>query len=224
MTGLEKILREITAAAETDCRRILTETEAECRRIAEEYAKRGIETRDAIAERSEKEGENMIARAKSTCEMNHRNILLGARAECLNRAFALAKAEIVETDFGKYKALLSALLVCALSDIKEIEDAARTLGDEVEDYAKIEVIFNRKDREAFGASVVNEAKRTAERRVGAEYASKLVLAEDTATIDGGLVLRCGNIETNCSIRVLLEEIRKETEAEVSAILFGEKAV
>ena len=45
---------------------------------------------------------------------------------------------------------------------------------------------------------------------------------DTAEIDGGLILRCGPVETNCSLSMLLSENRRETEAKVSRILFAER--
>lgn len=222
MTGLEKIIDRISADAAQDARRILTETEAECRKIAEEYAAKGIATRDRVIEKAEKEGENIIARARSTVEMNRRNLLLAARAEVLNRAFEKAKAEIRDTDFGKYRELLSALLVCALIDVTNAEKESLALGDEVEEYDVAEVLFNPADREAYGRAVVNEARRTLEKRVGAERAAKLCLSDETASIDGGLILRCGNIETNCSLSMLIEEMRREMEGKVAAILFPEE--
>lgn len=222
MTGLEKILDRISADAAEDARRILTETEAECRKIAEEYAAKGIATRDRVIEKAEKEGELLIARARSTVEMNRRNLLLSARAKVIDRAFDRAKAAIRDTDFGKYRELLSALLVCAMIDVANAEKESLALGDEVAEYDIAEVLFNAADREAFGASVVNEARRTLERKVGTERAGKLRLSDSTAEVDGGLVLRCGSIETNCSLSMLIAEIRREMEGKVAAILFPEE--
>ena len=47
------------------------------------------------------------------------------------------------------------------------------------------------------------------------------MAAETAPIDGGLVLRCGPVETNCALSMLMAENRRETEARVSRILFGD---
>ena len=47
------------------------------------------------------------------------------------------------------------------------------------------------------------------------------LASDIAPIDGGIILRCGPVETNCSLAMLMAENRRETEAKVSRILFGD---
>jgi hypothetical protein len=51
--------------------------------------------------------------------------------------------------------------------------------------------------------------------------AKLRLSSETAPIDGGLILRCGPVETNCSLSMLMAENRRETEAKVSRILFGD---
>jgi hypothetical protein len=36
-----------------------------------------------------------------------------------------------------------------------------------------------------------------------------------------MILRCGPVETNCSLAMLMAENRRETEAKVSRILFGD---
>ena len=51
--------------------------------------------------------------------------------------------------------------------------------------------------------------------------AKLRLAPDTAPIDGGIILRCGPVEANCSLSMLMAANRRETEARVSRILFGD---
>jgi hypothetical protein len=45
------------------------------------------------------------------------------------------------------------------------------------------------------------------------------LAEDTAAIDGGLILRCGDISCNCSLTALFAQVRASLEGKVSALLF-----
>ena len=58
-------------------------------------------------------------------------------------------------------------------------------------------------------------------RISPAVLAKLRLATDTASIDGGIILRCGPVETNCSLAMLMAENRRETEAKVSSILFGD---
>ena len=57
-----------------------------------------------------------------------------------------------------------------------------------------------------------------------EALAKLALAPEGAGvgIDGGLILRCGAVETNCTLSMLLAQNRRETEARVNQILFGDE--
>ena len=50
---------------------------------------------------------------------------------------------------------------------------------------------------------------------------KLRLSNEIANIDGGLILRYGSVETNCSISALLAGMRRELEPKISAILFDQ---
>ena len=72
---------------------------------------------------------------------------------------------------------------------------------------------------AANAVDMDNARKNTERRIGSERAAKLRLAPIPADIDGGLILRYGNTETNCSISALLEEMRRGLESRISAILF-----
>lgn len=222
MTGIEKITDRIAADAAREAEEILGAAEAECRKLAEEYARRSIGERDDIADRAQAEGQRIIDRAKATAEMNRRAVLLAAKSALVDEVYAKAREEILDTDLGKYRELLTALLVSALLELAQSEDTSLAMGDEVAPYEKIEVLFNESDREKYGAEVVSAARRTGERRIGAQRLAKLCLSEEVAPIDGGLILRCGNIETNCSLSVLLAEARRETEGKVTAILFPGK--
>lgn len=222
MTGVEKITDRIAADAAKEAQATLGAAEVECRKLAEEYGNRTIGERDRVAERAQAEGQRMIERAKSTADMNHRAVLLAAKSALIDEVYEKARAKILDTDFGKYRELLTALLVSALLELAQSEEASAALGDETEPYDRIEVLFNHDDREKYGAAVVTEVRRRNERRIGTARLEKLCLSENTAAIDGGLVIRYGNIETNCSLSVLLAEMRRETEGKVASILFPEE--
>lgn len=222
MTGVEKITDRIAADAAKEAQATLGAAEVECRKLAEEYGNRTIGERDRVAERAQAEGQRMIERAKSTADMNHRAVLLAAKSALIDEVYEKARVKILDTDFGKYRELLTALLVSALLELAQSEETSEALGDETEPYDRIEVLFNHDDREKYGAAVVAEVRRRNERRIGTARLEKLCLSEDTAAIDGGLVIRYGNIETNCSLSVLLAEMRRETEGKVASILFPEE--
>ena len=219
MTGLERITEKILSDAKERARVILESAQEDCRAAAQSYAADAAEKREEIAARTKAEGEAIAARARAAAAMERRDILLAAKSAALDEVFLKAKKEITDTDFGKYRELLVALLSCALLDLASTERASRELGDEVADLTRLEVLMNEKDRERFGAAVLSGARRVTERKVGSELISLLTLSDETADIEGGLILRAGDVEINCSLAVLLAEVRRDIEAKVAAILF-----
>ena len=219
MTGLDKIIERILADAKERARAILEGAQSDCQHAVAAYNERANNIREEIADRALQEGEQLIARARSAAAMTRRNILLDAKSEMLDEAFAAAKAQICDTDYGKYRELLVALLSCALLQQAKGEQDALGYGDEVEEIDSFEVLFNESDRASLGEGVIEGARRVTERRIGAERVSGLRLSSECADIDGGLILRCGDVEINCSITVLLQEMKRELEGKINSILF-----
>ena len=220
MTGLDKITERILEDAKEKARAILETAQNDCRQSALEYADRANAIRDDIAERAEAEGEAIIARSRSNAATARRDILLAAKAELLDETFAAAKAHICETDYGKYRELLVALLSCALLEQAKSEQAGIEMGDEVASFDTYEVFLNRHDLDRYGSRIIEDARRVTERRIGSHRTAKLRLSETPVDIDGGLILRYGDVETNCSLTVLLREMRRELEGKISDILFN----
>lgn len=220
MTGLDKIIERIEAQARERASVILQRSEEECTALAKDYAARA----EQIRERLEGEGvaaiEAMVNAARAQSEKTHTEILQRTRRALLDEAFARAKRELCDTDFGKYRELLTALLVSALLEQHRAEQQSLDFGDEVEEIERFEVMLNAADRARFGAQVITDARRVVERRIGAAKAAKITLSDACADIDGGLVLRFGDVELNCSLSVLMADVRRDLEGRVSEILFG----
>ena len=203
---------------------MLEEAQTYARAAAEEYAATAEATRNRIADEAMAEGDRIISRARSSAAMTRRNILLSAKARALDEAFEAARKEISDTDFGKYRELLIALLSNALVAQAKGERLGREYGDEVASADTWEVLMNGHDRERLGNAVVQGALRATERRIGAECAAKVRLSDECADLDGGLILRCGDVETNCSLTVLLAGVRREIEGKIEHILFEDQTV
>lgn len=222
MNGLEKITARIQADARERARIILQEAEEDCRRITAEYDERAEAARKRIEDENLRAGEALIARTRTEAANFQRDLTQTTRAALLDRAFEAAKQDLRSTDHGKYRELLVALLVSALLEQDRAETESREWGDEEATVERLEVLLNAEDRERFGPAVIEGARKTAERRIGREKAAKLTLSDKTADIDGGVVLRFGNVELNCSLTVILADLRHELEARVAAVLFGDE--
>ena len=223
MTGLDKIIERILTDAKENARMILEEAQRDCRAAAEEHAARAEARRDEIAAKAEAECEAIVAGAKSAAATTTRDIMLTKRAALIDRAFDEAKKELRSTAFGKYPELLGALLTSALIEVARSADATAKYGDEPTEFDIYEVIFNAEDRAAYGESVVESVRRDVQRHIGAERAARLTLSGETANIDGGVILRYGNIEANCSLSMLMAQMRKELEGKVTQTLFPNSA-
>ena len=121
----------------------------------------------------------------------------------------------------QYLDLLGKMLRGAMR--RQLEDEAESLRLYGEDIAPeaYEVVLNSRDRDYYGERLMNAFKSGFGAKLPAATVRKLRLATDTAAIDGGLILRAGPVETNCSLSMLLAANRRETEVRVSRILFGD---
>ena len=222
MTGMERIIERILADAKEQARETLERAQEEGRLRAEHYAAEADAVRDRIVEHAVQEGERIITRARSEAAMTRSAILVAARRRLIDEAFENAKKEICDTDYGKYRELLVALLSCALIEQAEAEQRSLALGDEVDAIEAYEVCMNANDRARFGEDVIRLARAVCERRIGADRAARICLSGEDAAIDGGLLLRFGAVEINCALSVVIAEVRRELEDTVADILFGQE--
>lgn len=223
MTGLEKITSRIIEDARAEAQEILDEAtekslEVRAKNLAEVQA-----TCDRMVADAEREGESLVIRAKSSAAMSRRNIELAAKSEMIERAFDRAMQEIYDMDRERYAALLLSLLCKTLNAQRESErDSMRLYGEDVAP-AYYELMLNARD----GADVapmlmLGIRNAAAAGKIPADMATKLRLVKEPVSIDGGLVLRCGDIEINCAFSMILAAIRPELESRVQQILYKDQ--
>ena len=80
-----------------------------------------------------------------------------------------------------------------------------------------EVILSAADRGRIGQKLVAAANAALKER---GLPGELKLSDETKPVSGGLLLRRGSIEVNCTLDTLLEMSRGSLDAEVASILFG----
>ena len=221
MTGLEKVTGKIIADAEADARVILERAEAECEAIKAKYAAATEAEVEKLTDECDRECQALIIRARSSAAMAKRNAVLEARAKLIDDAYAAAEKQIRSMSGEQYLDLLQKMLRSALkSQLDGEEESMRLYGEDISP-AVYEVVLNSRDRETYGEKLLEAYRAGYGARLSPVVLAKLRLAPDTAPIDGGLVLRCGPVETNCSLSMLMAANRRETEARVSRILFGD---
>lgn len=194
MKGTEKIIAHIMSDAQAQADAILAQAQEKCALIRDDYAKKAA---DAYGERI-RTGVNACADAASSVErlerMEAKKSLLALKQEMISRSFEKAEKMLVSLPEDKYVSLLASLAAKSSST-----------GDE-------EIVLNAADRERVGKAVVKAANE----RLGS---GRLTLSKDAGDFDGGLILRRGNIEVNCTAELLVELCRGEMSAAIAGVLF-----
>ncbi len=221
MTGIEKVTAKILADAEADAKAILARADADCaeaRARCDAAVKAEQERLDARAER---ECEAIVARAKSSAAAAKRQAGQAARARLVEEAYAQAEREMNSLSPDAYLDLLVAMLRGAMRRQLASEQESLELYGENITPERYEVILNRHDREQYSQKLLDGLNHSLVGKVTLAKLEQVVIAQDTAAIAGGLILRCGAMEINCSYEMLFAEVRRRTEAKVNHILFGE---
>ena len=223
MTGLEKITSRILADAQAQAQEILDEATEKSLTVRAQNLADAQAAQDRLIAEAEKEGEALVIRAKSSAAMTRRNIELAAKSEMIERAFARAMQEIYEMDRARYAELLLSLLCKTLNAQRDSErDSMRLYGEDIAP-ERYELMLNARDSGDVAMQVMNGVRAAAASgKIPADMALKLRLNPTPVEIDGGLVLRCGDIETNCSFAMMLAAVRPALEPRVQQILYKDQ--
>ena len=223
MTGLEKITSRILADAQAQAQAILDEATEKSLAVRAQNLTDAQAAQDRLISDAEKEGEALVIRAKSSAAMTRRNIELAAKSEMIERAFTRAMQEIYEMDRAKYAELLLSLLCKTLNEQRESErDSMRLYSEDIAP-AAYELMLCARDHGDVASAVMSGVRAAAvSGKIPADMAHKLTLCSTPAEIDGGLVLRCGDIETNCAFSMMLAAIRPALEPRVQQILYKDQ--
>ena len=221
MNGLEKITNRILEDARAEAASIMDSAEKECEKIRADYAAKAEGIRQRIVEDAERDGADIVARAKASSANERRAAVLRLQSSMLEETFESAKQQIRNQDGEQYTKTLVGLLSTALAEQVRIEKESLALyGEEEAPLSEsYEVIFNQQDRDRYGEAVVQGARIGLRGTLSNEQLEKLSLSPRTALIEGGLILKYGSIETNCSLELIFEQLRGELEQEVSRALF-----
>ena len=195
MNGIEKITARIETDAKSEIAEILREGEEKAERIRAEYRAQA----DAAAKEADAAGKDaakrQAERLEGAAEMEAKKMLLAAKQSCMDEAFDKARQQLLSLPDGQYSDLLAKIAAKASRSGKE------------------EIILSAKDKERVGAKVAEKVNMLLKN-------GKLTIADETRDMDGGLILRDGQVEVNCAFETQLRVLREGMTAEVAAILFA----
>lgn len=198
MNGIDRITDRIEADAREQAKAIIAEAEAKCAEIRKENEKKAQERYLQLIRNGTKDCESGLERRKSAAEMDAKKSVLALKQYCVAEAFDMAKRRLADMPEDSYVGFLASLAASAAAD------------------GSGEIVLSARDRERCGKAVLE--------RANAALAAKgltpaLTLAADSREISGGLILRQGGVEVNCSIEALVEALKGPMTADVARTLF-----
>ena len=195
MKGTEKIIAHIQADAAAQADAILAQAEQQCAEIREGYERKA---KDAYAEKIRagvKANQDRLESVERLARMEGRKSVLALKQDMVSKSFDLAVDKLVDLPEEQYVAQLAKLAA-----------QASVTGDE-------QVVLNARDREKIGPAVVAAANARLSD-------GKLTLSDEVGAFRGGLLLRRGSIEANCTVELLVELCRGDMAAELAKVLFA----
>lgn len=193
MNGLDKIIARMEADTRVECDALAANAAGNADAILRDYQAQA----DAVARDSAQRAETQAAE-----HLEHLNG--SSQLVCRQRVLA-AKQQLIDEAFARTAQALAALPQADYIDLLASLAAENGSGDE-------ELLLSKTDRDAVGAAVVEAANA---KKPGAAFR----LSEETRDTGGGLVLRRGRVELNCSFTEKLRQLRQEESSAVAQLLF-----
>jgi V/A-type H+-transporting ATPase subunit E len=144
-----------------------------------------------------------------------------AQQETKEHLLAAVRMEIAKQGLAEKRAVLDEVFVQAQSQMQKLDDKsyrklmARLIGESIETGDE-EVIVDKAD-----SRIDAEFIQSVNQKLGGDLKGNLRLSGERRDLGGGgFVLKRGDILTNASLDVLLEQVRKELEMELAGELFG----
>jgi len=197
MNGIEKITARIAGDAAAEIEKLQAESKAQCDEIAKKSAAEAQEEYARLLKQGTLNAKHRQERLNSVAELEAKKIVLGEKQDLIARTFDRAVEMLRDLPEDKYIAFLAKLAAEASSDGTE------------------QIVLCARDQR-LGLAIRDKANDLLK---AAGKSGGLTLSGDARDILGGLVLTKGNIETNCSLDVLVSAYKNELAGEVAKTLF-----
>ena len=198
MKVTEKIIAHIRADGDAEAKKIIDAASKQAEEKRAESFKAALSEYEKLMQAGNAECEDILSGSRRIAEMEAKKSVLSVKQEMISAAFDAAREEIVNMPRDKYTQFLARMAAEAAASGME------------------EIVLNARDKAEVGKSVCKAANELLSAK---GTPGKLTVSEDTADISGGVIVRFGGIETNCSIDALIRQRRSGLSTEVAAALF-----
>lgn len=200
MNGINKITDRIAAEAREEIAAIEAETAEKCREIEREYDEKAREEHDKLVAAGRKDCDLQVQRLASASAMESKKSVLTLKQNAVSKVLELSITRL-----------------CSLPEQQYIDFLARLAG-EAAFTGDEELIFNARDKADVSHAVVKAANDIIKKR---GLHPGLTVSEQTSDFRGGVMVKQGDIEVNCSVEKLVELSRDQLAAQIAEVLFGD---
>ena len=219
MNNLDKIIQKIASEALAEKELIERKANLAIDELSDATLREAETLVEASSKKSDKERDVIINRAEGTAKMRQREILLSRKVQLIDRVFNEAEKRILALPSEEYTLFLANLIADAIRERLEcVAEMKRLYGEEEDnDYCTtFTVVFNKRDRKEYSTDATKAAKAILKKRIA------IGVEKECAPIKGGVIVRYGDIETNCSVEAVMAEARRRCEAQVAELIFTKK--
>lgn len=196
MTGLEKIVSAIRREAQAEAEKTVGQAKAEAARILADEKAKSDDLCAGIEEEAGRQAADIERAAASAAELTRRRSLLQTKQDLISQTIEQALGKLYALPVGAYFDLLLSMAVSgAEPGTGELLLCERDLLRCPEDF-----------RERLQKALPEGAM--------------LSVSDKPRPIDGGFILKYGDIEQNCSFKAVFDARRDELTDRVSEILFS----
>ena len=196
MKGIDNIISRLEADAQAEIDTLNAETRAQCDSLLAEYQQKA-DAEYAARMKAGKEAAAVHAeRVASAADLDARKQMLAFKQELVGGVFDKAAEHLAKLPKEEYVGFLAS----------QAAKAAAT-GTET-------LLFNARDAAEYGAAVAAKANALLGEK------GKLTVSKETRDISGGIIVKNGDIETNCAIDMLVALRRSDLASQVAEILFA----
>lgn len=193
MTGLEKIIEQISIDSEQICKDKLEKAQETADKITAEASEKA---RQIAAEDENKiisQCDNILSHAHSAADLEKRRTILSSKQEIISEMLENSRKNILNIDDSKYFQLVFSMIK---------KNALKKNG---------KIAFNERDLKRMPDGFIE--------KVNAETGLDLELNAEPVNIDGGFILLYGGIEENCSFSAIFSGERERLSDVASKLLF-----
>jgi len=197
MTGLDKILKTIEEQAEERAREMIAQANKVANDILAAAQLEAEKKCSQIAEKSAIEVQAAINRAESAAALQEKKILLEAKQQVIGTIIMKART--------------------SLANLPE-DEFVENLLTMIQKYAHNKqgiILFSAVDKKRLPKDFNDRVKTALSKKPEAS----LTVAEEVVKIDGGFLLKYGDIEENCSFEALFSAAKENLQDKVNSLLF-----